>query len=140
MSPPEFLRKEKSDYVRVVKSPTNLDVQIVEVEEDKLDDMYCPEWVRHAIMFLPITAAAAVLSGYAYWKLQFGQLLMLRGLGMDMDTRIFFSVIDLILSSKNSWSNLGCNFGTRAIVLTLVFGSTDKLQSYPGRSCDFNAL
>lgn len=82
----------------------HLDYEIVEVEEDKQDEMYCPDWVRRAIMLLPITAAAAVFTQYRYWKLQFGQLLLLRAFGMDMNTRLLFSVIDLVVNGKDSLS------------------------------------
>lgn len=107
MSPPEvpnprkgLLQTKKRDYLRKVKIQNDSSVQIVEVAEDKHDEMYCPEWVRRAIMLLPITAAAAIYSGYRYWKLQFGQILFLRALGMDMNSRILFAMIDLILTGK----------------------------------------
>lgn len=100
MSPSETLLKEKSDYLRFVKCETIPDVRIVEVMEDKSDDMYCPDWVRRALLLLPITAAAAVWSGSRYWKLQFGQLLMLRSLGMNVNIRLVFALIDLLLNGK----------------------------------------
>lgn len=86
--------------MRKVSPSVCLDFQIVEVLEDQLDEMYCSEWVRRAVKFLPVTAAASVVSGYTYWKLQFQQLLLLRALGRDMNTRIVFSLIELICSGE----------------------------------------
>lgn len=86
-----------------MRSPKYSDIknfQIVPVEEDKQDEMYCSELVRRLIMFQPITAAAAVFTGYKYWKLQFAQLLMLRSIGLNMNTRLLFAVIDFIVNSK----------------------------------------
>lgn len=104
MSPPIHPPKQRRGFLRNAKSYDSQDFQIVQVEEDKQDEMYCSELVRRLIMFQPITAAAAVFTGYRYWKLQFSQLLMLQSLGMNMNSRLFFSVIDFVLSSKFPWA------------------------------------
>jgi len=81
--------------------------------------MHYSELVRNLIMLQPITAAAAVIAGYRYWKLQFSQLLLLQSLGLDMKTRLFFSVIDFLLSSKFSCSSV-LKHATLTIFICLV--------------------
>lgn len=111
-SRPALRRKKSKEY------------QIVEVEEDTLDEMYCPTWIRCAVKFLPITAAASVISGYTYWKLQFGQLLLLRAMGMDMNARIFWAIIELICSGKISAKlPLGrvCDSNAHTIIVPTLF-------------------
>lgn len=100
MSPPILPPRQRRGFLRNPKSSDNQDFQIVQVEEDKQDEMYCSELVRRLIMFQPVIAAAAVFTGYRYWKLQFAQLLMLRSLGLNMNTRLLFAVIDFIVNSK----------------------------------------
>lgn len=100
MSPPIRPPRQRTGFLRSPKVPDIQDFQIDHVEEDKQDEMYCSELVRRLVMFQPITAAAAVFTGYRYWKLQFAQLLMLRSLGMNMNTRLLFAVIDFIVNSK----------------------------------------
>lgn len=100
MSPPIHSTRQRRGFA---KSPKYSDVngfQIITVEEDNEDEMYCSQLVRRLIMLQPITAAAAVFTGYRYWKLQFAQLLMLQSLGLNMNTRLLFAVIDFIVNSK----------------------------------------
>ncbi|KAI7782796.1 hypothetical protein LA080_012837 [Diaporthe eres] len=103
MSPPIHPPRQRKGFTR---SPKYADVngfQIVPVEEDKEDEMYCSELVRRLIMFQPITAAAAVFTGYRYWKLQFAQLLMLQSLGLNMNTRLLFAVIDFVVNMPTTF-------------------------------------
>lgn len=100
MSPPIWPPRQRRGLLASPKSSGTQDFQIVQVEEDKQDEMYCPELVRRLIMLQPITAAAAVISGYRYWRLQFAQLLMLQSLGLNMNMRLFFAVIDFIVNGK----------------------------------------
>lgn len=102
MSPPIRPPRQRKGFLRDPKSSDIQDFQIVEVQEDKQDEMYCSELVRRLIMLQPVIAAAAVFTGYRYWKLQFTQLLMLQSLGLNMNTRILFAVIDFIVNSKFS--------------------------------------
>lgn len=101
MSPPIRPPRQRKGLPKDVKSSDIQNFQIVEVEEDKQDEMYCSELVKRMIMLQPLTAAAAVFTGYRYWKLQFTQLLMLQSLGLNMRTRLLFAVIDLIVNSKS---------------------------------------
>lgn len=100
MSPPIHPPRQRKGFTRSPKYSDVNGFQIVPVEEDKEDEMYCSELVRRLIMFQPITAAAAVFTGYRYWKLQFAQLLMLQSLGLNMNTRLLFAVIDFVVNSK----------------------------------------
>lgn len=102
MSPPIRPPKQRRGFLRSPKSSASgvQSFQIVQVEEDNKDEMHYSELVRRLIMLQPITAVAAVIAGYRYWKLQFVQLLLLQSLGLNMNTRLFFSVIDFLLSSK----------------------------------------
>lgn len=100
MSPPIHPPRQRRGLLRSPKSSDIKEFQIVPVEEDKEDEMYCSELVRRLIMFQPVTAAAAVFTGYRYWKLQFAQLLMLQSLGLSMNTRLLFAVIDFVVNSK----------------------------------------
>lgn len=104
MSPPIRPPKQRRGFPRPSKSSATgiHKSQIVRVEEDKQDEMHYSELVRRLIMLQPITAAAAVIAGYRYWKLQFAQLLMLQSLGLIMNTRLIFAVIDFLLSSMFS--------------------------------------
>lgn len=100
MSPPIHPPRQRKGFLRDLKSSDIQNFQIVQVEEDKQDEMYCSELVRRLIMLQPVTAAAAVFTGYRYWKLQFAQLLMLQSLGLNMRGRLVFAVIDFIVNSK----------------------------------------
>lgn len=100
MSPPIHPPRQRKGFLRDLKTSDIQNFQIVQVEEDKQDEMYCSDLVRRLIMLQPVTAAAAVFTGYRYWKLQFAQLLMLQSLGLNMNTRLLFAVIDLIVNSK----------------------------------------
>lgn len=100
MSPPINPPRQRKGFLRDLKSTDVQNFQIVQVDEDKQDEMYCSELVRRLIMLQPVTAAAAVFTGYRYWKLQFAQLLMLQSLGLNMNTRLLFAVIDFIVNSK----------------------------------------
>lgn len=100
MSPPIHPPRQRKGFLRDLKPSDIQNFQIVQVEEDKQDEMYCSELVRRLIMLQPLTAAAAVFTGYRYWKLQFAQLLMLQSLGLNMNTRLLFAVIDFIVNSK----------------------------------------
>lgn len=106
MSPPIRPPKQRRGFPKPSKSSASgtHNFQIVRVEEDKQDEMHYSELVRRLIMLQPITAAAAVIAGYRYWKLQFAQLLMLQSLGLNMNTRLIFAVIDFLLSSMFSRS------------------------------------
>lgn len=100
MSPPIHPPRQRKGFLSDLKSSDIQNFQIVEVKENKQDEMYCSELVRRLIMLQPVTAAAAVFTGYRYWKLQFAQLLMLQSLGLNMKTRLLFAVIDFIVNSK----------------------------------------
>lgn len=100
MSPPIHPPRQRKGFLRDLKSSDIPNFQIVQVEEDKQDEMYCSELVRRLIMLQPVTAAAAVFTGYRYWRLQFAQLLMLQSLGLNMKARLVFAVIDFIVNSK----------------------------------------
>lgn len=106
MSPPIRPPKQRRGFLKKPKSSSDEDksFRIVQVEEDKQDEMHYSDLVRYLVMLQPITAAAAVITGYRYWKLQFSQLLLLQSLGLDMKTRLIFAVIDFLLSSKTSCS------------------------------------
>lgn len=104
MSPPICPPRQRKGLLKSPKSSDIQDFQIVQVEEDKQDEMYCSELIRRLVMFQPITATAAVITGYRYWKLQFSQLLMLQSLGLNMNTRLIFSAIDFIVSGKFAWA------------------------------------
>lgn len=103
MSPPIRLPRQNRALLKGPKRSKVQDFKIVQVEEDKQDEMYSSGLVRRLIMLQPITALAAVNSGYRYWKLQFAQLLLLRSLGLDMNTRLIFAAIDFIVNGKLTW-------------------------------------
>ncbi|POS74749.1 hypothetical protein DHEL01_v206851 [Diaporthe helianthi] len=105
MSPPIRPPKQPRGFLKNPKPSVRQDknFRIVQVEEDKEDEMHYSELVRHLVMLQPITAAAAVVAGYRYWKLQFSQLLLLQSLGLDMNTRLIFAVIDFLLSMPTTF-------------------------------------
>lgn len=100
MSPPVPSPRHRKGFPRNPVSYGSQDFQIVQVEEDKKDEMYCSEFVRRIVMLYPLTAAAAIFTGYRYWNLQFAQILMLQSLGLNMNTRLFFAVLDFIINSE----------------------------------------
>lgn len=107
MSPPIRPPKQRRGFLKGPKSSVSEDknLRIVQVQDDKQDEMHYSELVRYLVMLQPITAAAAVITGYRYWKLQFSQLLLLQSLGLNMKTRLIFAVIDFLLSSKSPCSS-----------------------------------
>lgn len=146
MSPPEVLSQPKRRLQnRKVETHNDSAIGIVEVAEDKQDYMYCPDWARRAVMLLPITAAAAIYSGYRYWKLQFDQILFLGALGMNMHSRTLFAVINLILTGKYTLMlpSSQCQQDKQRYLNSLSNTrdrySTDAFQNYSGCDCNINA-